>query len=179
MRHQQRAQGIGYRFFDFTLTQDNQLMRKSTFIRTGAKELAVLRVLIESAGQLVEKNDLLDKVWGSAIVSEESLARCIYVLRKIFRQDKEKVYIQTIYSKGYVFVAEVCEFIPVPYEISPDPVSVPTPIPAPEAVDYEEILQKIFGMDITYIEISGKKHMAIGVKILLPTNELTDKKRKC
>jgi hypothetical protein len=34
-------------------------------------------------------------------------------------------------------------------------------------------------MDITYIEISGKKHMAIGVKILLPTNELTDKKRKC
>jgi DNA-binding winged helix-turn-helix (wHTH) protein len=118
MRHQQRTQGIGYRFFDFTLTQDNQLMRKSTFIRTGAKELAVLRVLIESAGQLVEKNDLLDKVWGSAIVSEESLARCIYVLRKIFRQDKEKVYIQTIYSKGYVFVAEVCEFIPVPYEIS-------------------------------------------------------------
>ncbi len=78
MRHQQRTQGIGYRFFDFTLTQDNQLMRKSTFIRTGAKELAVLRVLIESAGQLVEKM-ICSIRFGDRLLFQRSLLHAAFM----------------------------------------------------------------------------------------------------
>lgn len=94
---------IEYKFHNYILTKDNQLIRDSKFIRTGAKELSVLRVLIESAGKLVEKNDLLDQVWGCSIVSEESLARCIYVLRKIFQQNKNRYLYSDRLLKGIYF----------------------------------------------------------------------------
>lgn len=157
---------VEYKFHEYILTEDNQLIRDSKFIRTGAKELSVLRVLIESAGKLVEKNDLLDEVWGSSIVSEESLARCIYVLRKIFQQDENDDFIQTIYSKGYVFVAQVNEYIPPEKQIvKPEPV-----------ICYQEILETLFGKGISFVEVSGQQHVALDVKILLATNGLIIKK---
>ncbi len=153
---------IEYKFHNYILTKDNQLIRDSKFIRTGAKELSVLRVLIESAGKLVEKNDLLDQVWGCSIVSEESLARCIYVLRKIFQQNKNDTYIQTVYSKGYIFVAEVEEYHPSEKQaLKSDP-----------AIGNREILEGIFGKGVSIVEVSGQQFVALDLKILLPTNEL-------
>ncbi|WP_369788259.1 winged helix-turn-helix domain-containing protein [Rouxiella sp. WC2420] len=159
---------VEYKFHDYILTKDNQLIQNSKFIRAGAKELSVLRVLIESAGTVVDKNDLLDKVWGCAMVSEESLARCIYVLRKLFKQNKSNNYIQTIYSKGYIFVAEVCEHLPIEKEL----------VKAEPSISHQEIFESLFGKGVSFIEILGQQHVAIDVKILLPTNEFFSKKNE-
>ncbi len=165
MYRQDGLRHIGYKFFDFILTQDNQLMKKNSFIRTGAKELAVLRVLIESAGKLVGKNELLDQVWGTTIVSEESLARCIYVLRKTFQQDRQNVYIQTIYSKGYIFVAEAKKLTDSNNEVAPEQ----TP------VLYQGILESLFGKNISYVEISGQQHIKVSLDIVIPVSISTEK----
>ncbi|WMI97547.1 winged helix-turn-helix domain-containing protein [Pseudomonas chlororaphis subsp. aurantiaca] len=75
------------------------------------KELHVLRVLLEAAGSLVSKQRLLDQVWPNCDVAEESLTRCIYVLRKLFG---EHPYIKTVYGKGYCFAGEVMECVAEP-----------------------------------------------------------------
>src|SRR4051794_5704279 len=41
------------------------------------KSFEVLRCLVENAGRLVTKDDLIKRVWPNVIVTDESLARCI------------------------------------------------------------------------------------------------------
>ncbi|WP_369811672.1 winged helix-turn-helix domain-containing protein [Pseudomonas citrulli] len=71
------------------------------------KELQVLRLLLASAGAVISKDYLLDHVWPRMDAAEESLTRCIYALRKLFREDKE--FIATVYGQGYRFTASVVE----------------------------------------------------------------------
>ncbi len=40
------------------------------------KSFAVFQYLIDRAGKLVSKDELLDALWGQAIVSDESVAQC-------------------------------------------------------------------------------------------------------
>ncbi|MGL5103449.1 MAG: winged helix-turn-helix domain-containing protein [Plesiomonas sp.] len=71
------------------------------------KELAVLICLLESAGELVSKEALLNRVWPNQDVNEESLTRCIYALRRILQENKTNRYIETAYGKGYRFCRPV------------------------------------------------------------------------
>lgn len=64
---------------------------------------AVLEVLVSKPFQLVSKDELLDRVWPNAAVSDESLAQCISDIRKVI-QDKEKSVVQTVYKRGYRLV---------------------------------------------------------------------------
>ena len=49
------------------------------------RAFAVLRHLVDHAGRLVTKEELLTKVWRDAIVSDAALASCIRDLRKALR----------------------------------------------------------------------------------------------
>lgn len=71
------------------------------------KELAVLRMLLDAAGALVDKDSLLESVWPGCDVADESLTRCIYSLRKLLGGDKR--YISTRYGRGYRFICPVLE----------------------------------------------------------------------
>ncbi|MEB0140404.1 MULTISPECIES: winged helix-turn-helix domain-containing protein [unclassified Undibacterium] len=85
---------------DFVL--DNSiLMHNGVPIPLPPKELAVLICLLESGGEIVPKDTLLERAWGNAIVSEESLTRCIYVLRRMFLERTGQHYIQNVYGQGY------------------------------------------------------------------------------
>ena len=65
-----------------------------------------LRVLVENAGHLVEKQRLLDEVWGEAQVEEGNLARNISVLRKALGEGSNgEKFIETIPKRGYRFIA--------------------------------------------------------------------------
>lgn len=74
------------------------------------KALEVLLVLIEQRGRIVEKDELMRRVWPDTFVEESNLAHQIYTLRKALgKASDEKEYIQTIPRRGYRFVAEVSE----------------------------------------------------------------------
>lgn len=88
-------------FGDFTLHANGVLLHKQKRVSIPPKELKVLTVLLENAGQLVSKDHLLETVWASEEASEESLTRCIYALRKILLETKDKKYIETAYGRGY------------------------------------------------------------------------------
>lgn len=74
------------------------------------KDLETLLVLVERAGHIVEKEELLAKVWPGVFVEEGNLARHIFNLRQVLgdRPDGRK-YIETIPKRGYRFVAAVLE----------------------------------------------------------------------
>ncbi|WP_426811249.1 winged helix-turn-helix domain-containing protein [Pseudomonas sp. WOUb67] len=99
-------------FGQWILQEDGLLLRDGTELHLPPKELHVLRLLLRSAGSLVLKGWLLDQVWASCDVAEESLTRCIYALRKLLGREND--YIKTVYGKGYRFVGEVVERAALP-----------------------------------------------------------------
>lgn len=72
------------------------------------KAFDTLQLLLEAEGRIVEKDELLKKIWPDTFVEEGSLARNISVLRKVLGEEPdEQKYIQTIPKRGYRFVAPV------------------------------------------------------------------------
>ncbi|MEM9599041.1 MAG: winged helix-turn-helix domain-containing protein, partial [Acidobacteriota bacterium] len=76
---------------------------------------AVLRDLVEHAGQVRTRDELLDAVWGDAFVGEAALTHCIWELRKAFGDDaKNPSFIQTVPRRGYRLLASVTPIARVP-----------------------------------------------------------------
>jgi len=112
------------------------------------KAFEILAVLLEHAGEVVEKEDLLGRVWGDTAVEDATLARHISTLRRALQErPTEHRYIVTVPGHGYEFVAEVVVSENVPenlrHTIEPrntvevhapvDPapaVAMPEPVPA-------------------------------------------------
>src|SRR5471030_2551281 len=103
---------VQYTFGDFILNSTRVLFHKEKQISVSPKELGVLILLLESAGELVTKDRIIDEVWSGANVAEESLTRCIYVLRRILQEGKHNRYIDTVYGKGYRFSLPVTRITP-------------------------------------------------------------------
>src|SRR5437879_5046711 len=74
------------------------------------KDLETLLVLVERAGRIVEKEELLEKVWPGVFVEEGNLARHIFNLRQVLGDTADgRKYIETIPKRGYRFLAAVHE----------------------------------------------------------------------
>src|SRR2546429_8626023 len=69
-----------------------------------------LLVLVERAGHIVEKEELLETVWPGVFIEEGNLARHIFNLRQVLGDSPDgRKYIETIPKRGYRFVAAVHE----------------------------------------------------------------------
>lgn len=122
-RVSERVAVCSYTFGAWMLQRDGLLLRGSEEFYLPPKELEVLRVLLQSEGALITKQYLLDNVWGGGEASDESLARCIYVLRKVLGNDTR--YIKNVYGRGYCFAVEVIQSEEVAIPELPAP-SVPS-----------------------------------------------------
>ncbi|MDP5007482.1 MAG: winged helix-turn-helix domain-containing protein, partial [Glaciimonas sp.] len=89
-------------FADFVLDED-KLFYMGVRQLLPPKEKAVLVVLLEAAGNVVSKDTLLDRVWNNQIVREVSLTRCIHALRRILKESKKHLFIESVYGHGYRF----------------------------------------------------------------------------
>ena len=95
------------------------------------KAAQVLQLLLESAGQLVSKDDLLETIWEDAYVTESSLTDAISLLRRVLGDDtRDPSYIQTLHRRGYRFIGTVEErAAPAPDAESEAPPSVEPRVP--------------------------------------------------
>lgn len=74
------------------------------------KEAELLTVLTDSAGQVVTKTELMDRLWADSFVEESNLSRHIYRLRKVFEEHGELPgLIETVPRRGYRFTGAVSE----------------------------------------------------------------------
>lgn len=102
------------RFYEFGPLRLNPaerlLERDGQPISLTPKVFDTLRVLVEHAGYLVEKDDLMRLVWPDATVEEANLAQNISVLRKTLGTAPDgREYIETVPKHGYRFIAKVRE----------------------------------------------------------------------
>jgi Tol biopolymer transport system component/DNA-binding winged helix-turn-helix (wHTH) protein len=99
-----------YEFGPFLLDTDQRiLLRDEQIVPLTPKSFETLLVLVESSGRVLDKEELLRRVWPNTFVEEVNLAKNISILRKTFGEDSVHPYIQTIPKRGYRFVAPVRE----------------------------------------------------------------------
>ena len=100
-----------YGFGSYRLdAMERVLLRDGQPITLPPKDLETLLVLVERAGHIVEKEELLEKVWPGVFVEENNLARHIFNLRQVLGDSPDgRKYIETIPKRGYRFVASVYE----------------------------------------------------------------------
>ncbi len=99
-----------YEFGPYRLdAADGLLLREGQHVPLTPKAYETLRVLVESGGHVVEKEELIKKIWPDTFVEEVNLAKNISNLRKILGGEESNQYIQTIPKRGYRFVASVKE----------------------------------------------------------------------
>jgi DNA-binding winged helix-turn-helix (wHTH) protein/sugar lactone lactonase YvrE len=114
---------ISFGPFEFD-RQSRLLSREGTEIALPPRVLGVLEVLVDRAGQVVARQDLLDGVWKDAFVTDTSLAEAVSFLRQALNDDPQAPrYIQTVHRRGYRFLAPV---IPAPPKTGTVPLSPET-----------------------------------------------------
>jgi eukaryotic-like serine/threonine-protein kinase len=98
-----------YAFGPFRLDSERRvLVREGAPVPLAPKVVETLLTLVESAGHLVDKDDLIKRVWPDAFVEEGNLNKNISVLRKLLGVwDGGREYIETVPRRGYRFVAPV------------------------------------------------------------------------
>jgi pimeloyl-ACP methyl ester carboxylesterase/DNA-binding winged helix-turn-helix (wHTH) protein len=98
-----------YRFGPFHLdTRERRLSRGCDVIPLRLKVFDTLRVLVENAGRLVTKQELLDAIWPETTVEENNLNHNVSVLRKALGEKATgQLYIETVPRVGYRFAAAV------------------------------------------------------------------------
>ena len=98
-----------YKFGPYRLdAAERVLLRDGQPVTLPPKDLETLIVLVEKAGHIVEKEELLQKVWPGVFVEEGNLATRIFNLRQSLGETPEgRQYIETVPRRGYRFVAAV------------------------------------------------------------------------
>ena len=83
--------------------------------RVQPKSMDVLLCLVDAAGEVVERDTVLRKVWGERAQSDEPLTRCIGELRRALGDStSDPEYILTVPKRGYRMLKAASELDPVP-----------------------------------------------------------------
>lgn len=115
-------------FADFEVDlQRGSLARGGQEIALRPKSFAVLQYLLERAGHLVSREELLDAVWPGVVVTDDSVAQCLIELRRALGDD-QRTMIRTVPRRGLIFEE------PVQVEDAAAPVTSETRLPAARRV---------------------------------------------
>ncbi|MDM0116639.1 winged helix-turn-helix domain-containing protein [Variovorax sp. J22R133] len=91
--------------FEFDPRRD-ELRRHGVAIPLRPKPHALLRYFLVHPQRLIGKSELLSALWGTAVVTDDSLVQCVGELRAGLR-DQAQVLIKTLPRRGYMFDAPV------------------------------------------------------------------------
>jgi DNA-binding winged helix-turn-helix (wHTH) protein len=105
---------MGNKSFVFRFADVEVREREFTLIKAGKaltvepKAFRALLFLLHNPQRLISKEELLNSLWGDAAVTEGSLTRCIWLLRRLLEDDiHQPRYIETVATVGYRFVCPV------------------------------------------------------------------------
>src|SRR5262245_20779546 len=106
-----QADNHSYDFGRFRLkTSERVLLREGELVPLTPKVFDILITLVENRGQVVEKDDLMKRVWPNTFVEEGNLTQNISLLRKALGESSTGVqFIETVPRRGYRFVAAISE----------------------------------------------------------------------
>lgn len=96
-------------FGHFRLHADRRLLaRNDQPVRLGSRAFDILLALVERAGEVISKEELVARVWPETFVEQANLRVHIAALRKALGEDDAHGrFIENIPGRGYSFVAEL------------------------------------------------------------------------
>jgi TolB-like protein/DNA-binding winged helix-turn-helix (wHTH) protein/Tfp pilus assembly protein PilF len=98
-----------FRFSDVEVRErEFSLLKAGKVLAVEPKAFRVLLLLLRNPQKLISKEELLNAVWGDTAVTEGSLTRSIWLLRRLLGDDiNEPRYIETVATVGYRLVCKV------------------------------------------------------------------------
>ncbi|MDU8913438.1 winged helix-turn-helix domain-containing protein [Aestuariicoccus sp. MJ-SS9] len=95
-----------YEFEPFTLDMDRGLLLKSgEDVAIEPRALELLSLLVVNQDRMVNKDEIVEKIWGGRIVSEAAISTVIKTTRKVLGDDGvTQKYIRTLRGRGVRFV---------------------------------------------------------------------------
>lgn len=124
--------GRFYEFGDFRLDPEAKtLFCQNEPVALTPKVFDTLQFLVEHAGRLLEKDELMQNIWHDRFVEESNLTFNIKMLRRALRDDAHRPrFIETVPRRGYRFIAQVRQIsTPLPLTAADDALPV---VPAPK-----------------------------------------------
>ena len=102
----EQTENYSYEFGRFRLNSaERVLLRAGEPVSLTPKVFDILLVLVENGGRVVEKDDLMKRVWPNTFVEEGNLTQNISLLRKALGETPNGVqFIETVPRRGYRFV---------------------------------------------------------------------------
>ena len=112
-----------YRFGSHTLeARERRLLANGISIALKPRVFDTLLYLVERAGHLVPKEELLAKLWPDSVVEESTLAKNVWLIRRTLSEtDGEARFIETVPRIGYRFIAPVERLASEAAAPSPEP----------------------------------------------------------
>jgi len=100
-------QTSGWRFANVELDLATHELRVDGQLRAiERKPLEILRTLLEHAGEVVTKDELIEAVWAGRVISDATLTKAVAKLRAAIGDDAQAL-LRTVYGYGYRLVAPV------------------------------------------------------------------------
>ncbi len=162
-------------FEDFRLDRREGLFRRDERgifvpVGIGPRALDVLAVLVERAGSLVTKEEIMAAVWGRTVVENANLTVQISALRRILDEGRtEGSCIQTAAARGYRFVVPVIQV----ERDAPSPLTGDTP----EATGATRRLIAILAADVAgYSRLMGEDEEGTLARLKAHRRDLVDPK---
>lgn len=102
---------LTYEFAPFRLDPEQHLLfHDDQPVSLAPKVFETLLLLVQRAGEVVEKNLIMGELWPDRYVEEANLTQNIFTLRKALGESESRdQYIETVPKRGYRFVAPVKE----------------------------------------------------------------------
>src|SRR5438876_3496868 len=122
-----------HRFGEFTVDGDQKvLLRNDSPLPLAPKVFDTLLILVDNGGRIVEKEELMNRLWPDTFVEEANLTFNIQQLRKALGDNARRPrFIETVARRGYRFIAEVREnSVPVAAKPEFSKTSQDLPLPA-------------------------------------------------
>jgi len=105
-----------YAFADFRVDPLKRLLLngEDEHIPLTPKAFDTLLYLVENSGKVIPKDELMREIWTDTVVEENNLSQNISVLRRVLGEKRgEHRYIATVPGRGFKFVADVHELLPI------------------------------------------------------------------
>jgi predicted ATPase/DNA-binding winged helix-turn-helix (wHTH) protein len=132
---------VRYQFGEFTLDGVRGCVLKAgAEVKLRPKVYETLKYLVEHAGQLIGKQELMQAVWPDSFVTDDSLVQCTVELRRAL-DDRSQQLLKTVPRRGYLFTAEVIS-----------DATEPEPGPATDFFDFSD------GREMPSAKFARKRH---------------------
>jgi Tol biopolymer transport system component/DNA-binding winged helix-turn-helix (wHTH) protein len=100
-----------YEFGPFRIDTINRvLLRDGEIVPLKRKVFETLAILVEHNGEVLDKDELMNRLWPDSFVEESNLTQNVYLLRRALGEGpRDHHYIATIPGRGYRFSADIRE----------------------------------------------------------------------